>query len=230
MDKLSDRAFKTKIAKTFKSKKFDRKLVSELNEEFENRTAGLDENEYELWIKYDDILKAMINNINLNEQLDNDGDDDVDRNDSDADDDDGSDRSSQLDDDDRGSSSGSDTEPEFETELKELRRKLEELSMKKKPKRESRLKSDMKKDVPIHKIVKSINPFKDNLAEWPAFKRRVETMIIGRKDASEDLKRVLISGILKGRASSIWDRCEAKQMNLKKSWKILISSICTYSQ
>nr|XP_046913710.1 uncharacterized protein LOC124494231 isoform X1 [Dermatophagoides farinae] len=227
MDKLSDRAFKTKIAKTFKSKKFDRKLVSELNEEFENRTAGLDENEYELWIKYDDILKAMINNINLNEQLDNDGDDDVDRNDSDADDDDGSDRSSQLDDDDRGLSSESDadTEPEIETELKRIRRKLKKFSMKKKTKRESRSKSDMDNDVPIYKIVNLIKPFKDNVAEWPAFKRRVETLIIGRKDASEDLKRVLISGILKGRASSIWDRCEAKQMNLKKSWKILSKEI-----
>nr|XP_046917173.1 uncharacterized protein LOC124497552 [Dermatophagoides farinae] len=190
MDKLSDRVFKAKITKSFKSKKFDRKLVSELNEEFENRTAGLDEDELELWKKYDDILKAMINNVNLNELLNNDdGDDDVDLNESDADNDDRSTHGSHLDDDDRVSSSGSNP--------------------------------DAKNDIPIYKIVNSIKSFKDNVAEWPAFKSRVESLIIERKNISESSKRIIISGIVRGKASSIWDRCETQKMDIKKSWKAL---------
>ena len=137
MDKLTDRVFKTKIVKTFKSKKFDRKLVSELNEEFENRTSGLDENELKLWKKYDDTLKAMINEINLNELFNDDnGDDHMDRNESDADDDDESDRNSQHDNDDdshdSSSESDADAESEIKDELEKLRRKLKDLSLKKK--------------------------------------------------------------------------------------------------
>ena len=223
MDKLTDRVFKTKIMKTFKSKKFDRKLVSELDMEFENRTDGLDENEMKLWKKYDDALKAMINDINVNELFDdNNGDDDMDRNESDADDDDDSVHSSQLDDDDDDShDSSSESDAEIENEMEKLRRKLKDLSLKKKNKRKSRSKSDVNNGTPIYRIINSIKPFKDNVAEWPAFKRRVESLIIDRKNESECSKRAFISGIVKGKASSIWDHCETKRMNLKKSWKAL---------
>ncbi|KAH7641905.1 hypothetical protein HUG17_4950 [Dermatophagoides farinae] len=45
-----------------------------------------------------------------------------------------------------------------------------------------------KNDIPIYKIVNSIKSFKDNVAEWPAFKSRVESLIIERKNISESSK------------------------------------------
>ncbi|KAH7642447.1 hypothetical protein HUG17_5492 [Dermatophagoides farinae] len=82
--------------------------------------------------------------------------------------------------------------------MEKLRRKLKDLSLKKKNKRKSRSKSDVNNGTPIYRIINSIKPFKDNVAEWPAFKRRVESLIIDRKNESECSKRAFISGIVKG--------------------------------
>nr|XP_027201522.1 uncharacterized protein LOC113795533 [Dermatophagoides pteronyssinus] len=76
-------------------------------------------------------------------------------------------------------------------------------------------------DVPIYRIAQSIKMFNGEISEWPAFKRRIETLVIDRKGMSDISKMALISGLLKGKPSTIWDSCETSGMQLNQSWKKL---------
>ncbi|KAI2801953.1 hypothetical protein BLOT_009774 [Blomia tropicalis] len=85
-------------------------------------------------------------------------------------------------------------------------------------KRIKRERAKMELSIPMYHVGKVIEVFDGNVGTWPTFKRQVESLVISRNKESEDLKRSVILGLLKGEAKGIWSRAMNTKEKLMKSW------------
>ncbi|KAI2800105.1 hypothetical protein BLOT_014012, partial [Blomia tropicalis] len=116
------------------------------------------------------------------------------------------------------------SESEEEREEKVTQRKRKKTKQKSKGKKQ-RIKGRKTKvaiqtddEVPIYHVSRIINSFDGNMGEWPNFKRQVQSLLITREKESDELKKAVIFGLLKGEAKSVWGRSQSSNPSLDKCW------------